>query len=148
MLFHLSIWWWQWESRWSFPHTLPELLPLMLVKTGSKELQTYWLQWEARWVKVHIFWESHKILRNLHLTFVLWSAVKSKVEVHNILWPSLNIWTLSSCCISQLAFLSSTLYLHKKAVAWFRNLFVNWEMECFTNILSNVLVFHQKIFSE
>ena len=24
--------------------------------------------------KVHIFWEGHKILRNLHLTFVLWSA--------------------------------------------------------------------------
>ena len=25
-------------------------------------------------VKVHIFWEGHKILRNLHLTFVLCSA--------------------------------------------------------------------------
>ena len=24
--------------------------------------------------KVHIFWEGHKILRKLHLTFVLWSA--------------------------------------------------------------------------
>ena len=58
MLFHLSIWWWQWESRWSSPHTLPELLPLMLVKTGSKELQTYWLQWEARWVKIK-FWPTY-----------------------------------------------------------------------------------------
>ena len=25
-------------------------------------------------IKVHIFWEGHKILRNLHLTFVLCSA--------------------------------------------------------------------------
>ena len=30
---------------------------------------------------VHIFWEDHKILRNLHLTFVLCSARKSKVKI-------------------------------------------------------------------
>ena len=32
-------------------------------------------------IKVHIFWEGHKILRNLHLTFVLCSVVKSKVKI-------------------------------------------------------------------
>ena len=32
-------------------------------------------------LKVHIFWEGHKILQNLHLTFVLSSAFKSKVEI-------------------------------------------------------------------
>ena len=32
-------------------------------------------------VKVQIFWEGHKILRNLHLTFVLCSASQSKVEI-------------------------------------------------------------------
>ena len=32
-------------------------------------------------VKVHTFWEGHKILRNLHCRFVL--------------WPSHNIWSLS-----------------------------------------------------
>ena len=33
--------------------------------------------------KVHIFWEGHKILRNLHLTFVLCNVVpvKSKVKI-------------------------------------------------------------------
>ena len=37
-------------------------------------------------IKVHIFWEGHKILRNLHITFVLCSAW---------LWrPSLKIWML------------------------------------------------------
>ena len=30
--------------------------------------------------KVHIFWEDHKILRNLHLTYV-WTVVKSKVKI-------------------------------------------------------------------
>ena len=32
--------------------------------------------------KVHIFWEGHKILRNLHLTFLSYEVpVKSKVEI-------------------------------------------------------------------
>ena len=33
------------------------------------------------YIKVHIFWEGHKILQNLHLTFVLCSVVKSKVKI-------------------------------------------------------------------
>ena len=33
-------------------------------------------------IKVHIFWEGHKILQNLHLTFVQYAVpVKSKVEI-------------------------------------------------------------------
>ena len=33
-------------------------------------------------VKVHIFWEGHKFLRNLHLTFLSYVVpVKSKVEI-------------------------------------------------------------------
>ena len=31
--------------------------------------------------KVRVFLEGHKILRNLHLTFVLCSAIKSQVEI-------------------------------------------------------------------
>ena len=31
--------------------------------------------------KLHIFWEGHKILRNLHLTFSHVVSVKSKVEI-------------------------------------------------------------------
>jgi hypothetical protein len=45
--------------------------------------------------KVHIFWEGHKILRNLHQFFVLCTA--SQIiggDFANILWPSQNIWTL------------------------------------------------------
>ena len=40
------------------------------------------IQFLGRLGKVHIFWEGHKILRNIHLTF------------RKILWPSQNIWTL------------------------------------------------------
>ena len=51
--------------------------------------------------KVHIFWQGHKILRNLHRRFCEISTVdlshvvpvKSTVE---ILWPSQNIWTLGN----------------------------------------------------
>ena len=37
-------------------------------------------------IKVHIFWEGHKILQNLHRGFILCSK---------ILWPSQNMWTLT-----------------------------------------------------
>ena len=47
-------------------------------------------------VKVHIFWEGHKILRNLHLAFDCTTYMLSKVRwrFHKILWSSQNIWTL------------------------------------------------------
>ena len=47
--------------------------------------------------EVHIFWEGHKILRNLHLTFDwLYSLHRTKVRwrFRKISWPSQNIWTL------------------------------------------------------
>ena len=47
--------------------------------------------------KVHIFWEGHKILQNLHLTFEFWLALhttKVRWRFHKILWASQNIWTL------------------------------------------------------
>ena len=40
--------------------------------------------------KGHMFWEGHKYLRNLHLTFVLCYMWRFR----KILWPSQNIWTL------------------------------------------------------
>ena len=43
--------------------------------------------------KVHIFWEGHTILRNLHLTFD-YSTYSQKVKKGEILWPPQNIWTL------------------------------------------------------
>ena len=42
-------------------------------------------------VKVHIF--CHKILRNLHIDFVLCSA-SWRWRFRKILWPSQNLWTL------------------------------------------------------
>ena len=45
-------------------------------------------------LKVHIFWEGHKILRNLHLTFVLCSWSKLRWRFRTILWLSQNIWNL------------------------------------------------------
>ena len=43
--------------------------------------------------KVHLFWEGHKILRNLHLTFDYGTYLQSKVRgrFRKILWPSQNI---------------------------------------------------------
>ena len=47
--------------------------------------------------KVHIFWEGHKILRNLPLTFdCMYCSQKKDRRFRKILWPSQNIWTLQS----------------------------------------------------
>ena len=48
--------------------------------------------------KVHIFWESHKILRNLQLTFVLYYLHRTKLRWRfcKILWLPQNIWTLQN----------------------------------------------------
>ena len=46
--------------------------------------------------KVHIFWEGHKILRNLHQLFD-WqyiSRTNNWWRFRKILWPAQNIWTL------------------------------------------------------
>ena len=44
--------------------------------------------------KVHIFWEGHRILLNLHLT-IDWhyTGQKESEDFCKILWPSQNIWT-------------------------------------------------------
>ena len=48
-------------------------------------------------LKVHIFWEGHKILRNIHQLFVVDMYCQSNNwwRFRKILWPSQNIWTLS-----------------------------------------------------
>ena len=49
--------------------------------------------------KVHIFWEGHKSLRNLYLTFVLYSASQKQggdfAKFYQGLSPGLDIWVLS-----------------------------------------------------
>ena len=45
--------------------------------------------------KVHIFWEGHKILQNLPLTFDhMYCSQKLGEDFAKFLWPSQNIWTL------------------------------------------------------
>ena len=62
---------------------------------GRAIQQKYIYSTTALYNKVHIFWEGHKIFRNLHLTFVLCSASKKvRWRFCKILWPSQNIWTL------------------------------------------------------
>ena len=53
-------------------------------------------------LKVHIFWEGHKILRNLPLTFDrMYCSQKLGEDFAKFLWPSQNIWTLSTLfCLS------------------------------------------------
>ena len=46
--------------------------------------------------KVHIFWEGHKSLWNLHLTFdCVYCGQKLGEDFAKCLWPSQNIWTTS-----------------------------------------------------
>ena len=46
--------------------------------------------------KVHIFWEGHKFLQNLHRRFVLCSNGQIYGgDFRKILWPSQNKWTLN-----------------------------------------------------
>ena len=48
--------------------------------------------------KVHIFWEGHKILRNLPLIFDrVYCSQKLGEDFAKFLWPSQNIWTLTKC---------------------------------------------------
>ena len=48
--------------------------------------------------KVHIFWEGHKILWNVHQFFVLCIYCQSNNwwRFRRIVWPSQNIWTLTT----------------------------------------------------
>ena len=65
---------------------------LILVKGSTFKFK------EFNFLKVHIFWEGHKILRNLHRRFNQ-SPVLHRTNVRwrfsKIFWPSQNIWTLN-----------------------------------------------------
>ena len=54
--------------------------------------------------KVHIFWEGHKILRNLPLTFDCRYGSQNIGKILQILWPSQNIWTLTKLTNTYLHF--------------------------------------------
>ena len=65
------------------------LVTLSLVKCSDKlECHTYTL----KSFKVHIFWEGHKILPNLHCRFDGYYI--GQIRFRKNLWPSQNVWTL------------------------------------------------------
>ena len=79
--------------------------------TVTNQLMTFmnkilpnWRLWARAWCwshdmffKVHIFWEGHKILRNLPLTFYyMHCSQKLGEDFAKFLWPSQNVWTLQS----------------------------------------------------
>ena len=74
-------------------------------------------------IKVHIFWEGHKKLRNLPLTFLTVCTFSKK------LWPAQNIWNLIGLEDHWLNFCFSLKYLGPPALSpWFRrpcNMFVH-----------------------
>ena len=72
--------------------------PKLSSKTSERWLG-YFRCKQATTLKVHIFWEGHKILRNLPLTFYcMYCSQKLVEDFAKFLWPSQNIWTLRSCC--------------------------------------------------
>ena len=72
-----------WEGHNQLKKIFHLALPLTDVKTSERFFQKFWSShniWTSVWRayflygfndKVHIFWEGYKILRNLHLTFIL-----------------------------------------------------------------------------
>ena len=73
-----------------YRHIVPEIND-----SGTMCITDFFQNKYLAYFEVHIFWEGHKILRNLHLTFVLCSVTQSKVRwrFRKILWLSQNIWT-------------------------------------------------------
>ena len=78
------------------------------------------VQWNTiNVLKAQIFWEGHKILRNLHLTFDSLALHSTKVRwrFRKILWPSQNIWNH----ISTIFFTWNFLTVFKKHFLSFKN---------------------------
>ena len=74
---HLMTFWWRLKSQW---------------KQGPENLCLWCKSYKF---KFHIFWEGHKILRNLHLTFdCMYCSQKFGEDFAKFCCPSQFIWTL------------------------------------------------------
>ena len=61
------------------------------IRTLNLDLEDIeWMNTLSRWIEFQIFWEGHKILQNLPLTFDCMYCSQKWGED----WPSQNIWTL------------------------------------------------------
>ena len=70
---------------------------LQYVALGNESIPHVWaLVPNKQFIKVHIFWDGHKILRNLHRRFdCYYMGQIYGGDFAKNLWPSQNIWTLS-----------------------------------------------------
>ena len=64
------------EDDWAIDTNMQKMI-YVIYASSSRVLQ--WV--EIISVTVHIFWEGHKILRNLPLTFTVFTVVKSKGKI-------------------------------------------------------------------
>ena len=91
---------------------------LYYVTLQGRNPYNFWLifwkkQWHHKFIlkfKVHIFWEGHKILRNLQQLFD-WQYIGQIIG--KILWPSQNIWTLLTFTDTYIPILNSK-FKHSK----------------------------------
>ena len=91
------------KPTWHFCYILNTLFYMVRVNVWERYI-LYAFVVSNSYSKVHVFWEGHKMLRILHLTFdwhyirrKYWLALhKTKVRwrFRKILWPSQNMWTL------------------------------------------------------
>ena len=76
-------------------------------------------------VKVHIFWEGHKILRNLHLTFDCSTYSQKLGEDFAKFWTLIiKIKTLAQCCIFFSIFHLVLLSLKSRHLGYFSRFFL------------------------
>ena len=83
--------------------------------------------------KAHIFWEDHKILQNLHLTFLSYEVlVKSKKRLRKILWPSQNMYMNLMLLIFHVSYLWSILVRNVSNASWYKNqnVSINFWLHC------------------
>ena len=73
-----------------------------LLLPGSLHILVTWF-WSTL-VKVHIFWEGNKILRNLPNICPMYCQSNNWWRFRKILWPSQNIWTLPTLHLLCLCF--------------------------------------------
>ena len=77
--FHISISYYAFYLLFIVPSSFEStFLIITYIRWGNWGYLGFWINFLC---KVHIFWQGHKILWNLHLTFVCMYVDKSKVEI-------------------------------------------------------------------
>ena len=94
------------------------------IRSNNENVVIYYFQiqflFHLKWIvalicihKVHIFWEGHKTLGNLHQLFD-WQYIhrtNNWWRFRKILWPSQNIWTLTRSLVQQIIGCTNIIFL-------------------------------------